>query len=267
MGLYIHQHRGVQIKIRELPNRDCGSHKTHILAVTCEKWIKWTRIGEVASHVSPPKLLDGFQRKPQSRSGRGGEKKNSQPLPELEHPITQPVVQLNSTELTRLQTWCVPARYHLRTFREVQTELRFLVPFQTPFDAATTKEAVSGCATADLYLQKLTSWPISTQSSKWHISSSIHLHEHKQWIRMVLIVLQRLHPQVMSILVSSHWRCYKCCQITMAAIIIWMRIVTPLKCRHWWYCGRLPQSTHEVKAPTNQPTNQKTKGTVQRRAL
>jgi len=30
---------------------------------------------------------------PQSRSGRGGEEKNSQPLPEYETPIIQPVVQ------------------------------------------------------------------------------------------------------------------------------------------------------------------------------
>jgi hypothetical protein len=30
---------------------------------------------------------------PQSRSGRGGEGKNSQPLPELEPPIIQPIAQ------------------------------------------------------------------------------------------------------------------------------------------------------------------------------
>jgi hypothetical protein len=30
---------------------------------------------------------------PQSRSGRGGEEKNSQPLPGLEPPIIQPIVQ------------------------------------------------------------------------------------------------------------------------------------------------------------------------------
>jgi hypothetical protein len=29
---------------------------------------------------------------PQSRSGRGGEEKNSQPLPGLEHPIIQPTI-------------------------------------------------------------------------------------------------------------------------------------------------------------------------------
>jgi hypothetical protein len=29
----------------------------------------------------------------QSRSGRGGEQKNSQPLPELESPIIQPIAQ------------------------------------------------------------------------------------------------------------------------------------------------------------------------------
>jgi len=35
--------------------------------------------------------LDG----PQDRSGRGGEEKNSQPLPRLEPPIIQPVAQLS----------------------------------------------------------------------------------------------------------------------------------------------------------------------------
>jgi hypothetical protein len=39
---------------------------------------------------------------PQSRSGRGGEDKNSQPLPGLELPIVQPVAQLYTTELSRL---------------------------------------------------------------------------------------------------------------------------------------------------------------------
>jgi hypothetical protein len=42
--------------------------------------------------------LDG----PQNRSGRGGEEKNSQPLPGLEPPIIQPVAWLYTTELTRL---------------------------------------------------------------------------------------------------------------------------------------------------------------------
>jgi hypothetical protein len=35
----------------------------------------------------------------QSRSGRGGEEKNSQPLPGLEPPIIQPVAQRYTTEL------------------------------------------------------------------------------------------------------------------------------------------------------------------------
>jgi hypothetical protein len=39
---------------------------------------------------------------PQSRSGRGGEEKNSQPLPGLEPPIIQPVAQRYSAELSRL---------------------------------------------------------------------------------------------------------------------------------------------------------------------
>jgi hypothetical protein len=39
---------------------------------------------------------------PQSRSERGGEKENSQPLPRLEPTIIQPVAQRSTTDLTRL---------------------------------------------------------------------------------------------------------------------------------------------------------------------
>jgi hypothetical protein len=39
---------------------------------------------------------------PQSRSGRGGEEKNSQPPPGLEPPIIQPVAQRYTAELSRL---------------------------------------------------------------------------------------------------------------------------------------------------------------------
>jgi hypothetical protein len=38
---------------------------------------------------------------PQSRSGRGGEEKNSQPLPGLEPQTTQPVSQRYTTDLSR----------------------------------------------------------------------------------------------------------------------------------------------------------------------
>jgi hypothetical protein len=41
----------------------------------------------------------------QSRSGSGGEEKNSQPLPGLEPPIIQPVAQRYTTELSRLTKW------------------------------------------------------------------------------------------------------------------------------------------------------------------
>jgi hypothetical protein len=46
--------------------------------------------------------LDRRLGKPQSRSRRAGEEKNSQPLPALEHLIIQPVVQRYTTELSRL---------------------------------------------------------------------------------------------------------------------------------------------------------------------
>jgi len=40
---------------------------------------------------------------PQNWSGRGGEEKNSHPLPGPELPITQPVAQRCTTEISRLQ--------------------------------------------------------------------------------------------------------------------------------------------------------------------
>jgi hypothetical protein len=40
-------------------------------------------------------------RGPQSRSGRGGEEKNSQPLPGLEPPIIQPVAQRYIAKLSQ----------------------------------------------------------------------------------------------------------------------------------------------------------------------
>jgi hypothetical protein len=39
---------------------------------------------------------------PQSRSGLGGEEKNSQPLPVLESPINKPIAQRSTSELTEL---------------------------------------------------------------------------------------------------------------------------------------------------------------------
>jgi hypothetical protein len=45
--------------------------------------------------------LDRRLRGPQSRSGCGGEEKNSQPLPALEPPIIQSIVQRYTTELSR----------------------------------------------------------------------------------------------------------------------------------------------------------------------
>jgi hypothetical protein len=53
--------------------------------------------GKNASYSSDGRL-DG----PQSRSGRGGEEKNSQPLPRLEPPINQPVAQRYIAELSRV---------------------------------------------------------------------------------------------------------------------------------------------------------------------
>jgi hypothetical protein len=46
--------------------------------------------------------LDRRKSGSQSRSGHGGEEKNSQPLPGLEPPIIQPVAQRYTVELSRL---------------------------------------------------------------------------------------------------------------------------------------------------------------------
>jgi hypothetical protein len=48
------------------------------------------------SHLYP---LDRKLGGTQSRSGHGGEEKNSQPLPRIEHPIIQPVAQRYTIEL------------------------------------------------------------------------------------------------------------------------------------------------------------------------
>jgi hypothetical protein len=52
---------------------------------------------------SPRYPLDRRLGGPQSRSGRGGEKKHSRPLPELEPPIIQPVAQRYTTDLPWLR--------------------------------------------------------------------------------------------------------------------------------------------------------------------
>jgi hypothetical protein len=55
----------------------------------------------------PPGSLGG----PQSRSGRSGEEKNSQPLPGLEPLIIQPIAQRYSIEPSRLKQ--VPTRPYI----------------------------------------------------------------------------------------------------------------------------------------------------------
>jgi hypothetical protein len=46
--------------------------------------------------------LDRKLRRPQNRSGHGGEEKNSQPMPRLEPSTVQPVAQSYTAELSRL---------------------------------------------------------------------------------------------------------------------------------------------------------------------
>jgi hypothetical protein len=66
------------------------SGQLHVPATLPPKW------------KSPWYPLDRGLAGPQSRSGCGGEEKNSQPLPGLEPPIIQPVAQRYTTELSRL---------------------------------------------------------------------------------------------------------------------------------------------------------------------
>jgi hypothetical protein len=79
---------------------------------------------------SPWCPLDRRLSGPQSRSGRGGEEKNSQLLPELESPIVQPVAQRHTTELSRL-------RFETRSFTKiisVDSEDRTLRPDLIPVE-------------------------------------------------------------------------------------------------------------------------------------
>jgi hypothetical protein len=100
----------------------------------CTRW-RW-----VVSFTPRPLYLQGkgpwcpLDRRlggPQSRSERGGEEKNSQPLPGLEHFLIQPVAQSCTTELpsymficvlrwTNLATIYTQTRAHTHTRRSLQ---------------------------------------------------------------------------------------------------------------------------------------------------
>jgi hypothetical protein len=64
--------------------------------------VSFTRRPLYTQGKSPWYPLDRKLGGPQSRSGRGGEEKNSQPLPGLEPPIVQPAAKRHTTELLRL---------------------------------------------------------------------------------------------------------------------------------------------------------------------
>jgi hypothetical protein len=55
----------------------------------------------------PLEQLDRRLGGPQSRSGRGGEEENSQPLPGLEPSIIRPVAQRYTIELSRIHVYVV----------------------------------------------------------------------------------------------------------------------------------------------------------------
>jgi hypothetical protein len=64
-------------------------------------WVSFTPRPPYPQGKSPWYPLDRRLGWPQSRSGRGGEEKNSQPLPGLEPPIILSVAQRSTTELSR----------------------------------------------------------------------------------------------------------------------------------------------------------------------
>jgi hypothetical protein len=61
----------------------------------------------------------------QSRSGRGSEEKNSQPLPALEPPIIQPITQRYATDLSRLKYIRLDILNYMISDHEIQNILRF----------------------------------------------------------------------------------------------------------------------------------------------
>jgi hypothetical protein len=76
---------------------------THSWTRTRWRWVvSFTRRPLYPQGKSPWYPLDRRLGGPQSRSGRGGEEKNSQPLPGVELPIVQPVAQRYTTELSQL---------------------------------------------------------------------------------------------------------------------------------------------------------------------
>jgi hypothetical protein len=74
---------------------------------------------------------------PQSRSGRGGEEKNYQPLPGLKPPIIQPVVQCYTTELSqpRLKNKMLQQRFLMANQTSVskQEMVNECLNFQVPY--------------------------------------------------------------------------------------------------------------------------------------
>jgi hypothetical protein len=61
---------------------------------------------------------------PQSRSGRGDEEKNFQPLPRLEPPIIQPIAQRYATEISRILVERVHDYYKTHVAKSTNTLLR-----------------------------------------------------------------------------------------------------------------------------------------------
>jgi hypothetical protein len=76
------------------------------------RWVvSFTPLSLYLQGKSPWYPLDRRLGGPQSRSGRGSEEKNSQPLPGLEPSNIQPVAQRYTTELTRLPWYNMLSRW------------------------------------------------------------------------------------------------------------------------------------------------------------
>jgi hypothetical protein len=84
--------------------------------------------------------LDRRLWEPQSRSGHGGEEKNSQPLPGLEPPNVQPVAQRYTTELSRILFYVaflvVYLRFRVKNFPPIIGNYPFVLALRRSRDSS-----------------------------------------------------------------------------------------------------------------------------------
>jgi hypothetical protein len=99
--------------------------RLHVFLTSALDEGKWS-----ASHPGPWYPLESRLGRPQSRSRRGGEEKNSQSLPGFEPPTIQPVAQRCTTELDQnIQNKNFARRFEVFMLMKVQIVVsRFVMP-------------------------------------------------------------------------------------------------------------------------------------------